>query len=384
MERRKCPYCGEEIVITAKKCRFCGEWLGNYGGVASGRPSISQAPSSAAATPRTENKVITNPQPSVQNQNAASHSQVSSQNPISANREAGVGSIGCSMSFFKAYFETQYLRRYTDFTGYTTRKSFWLSCVSLLIVGIGLNGVMLLLSSLGMGGIIVGGVIVGIIGFTMIVPGLALCCRRLRDAGKNPWLILLGLIPVVGTVILLIFLCQESKFEDAEEEGHWQMSDWIVTGICAVLMIFGIALGIISMKGVSVYDLGLTDDEMIEINDISSEYGEITNSESVNSEPGYYSTSEIYKFGGTIPVSGDISAFKSLSEEYLQDGDIRYYSSSELRILRNAIYAMHGYSFDSQDLQDYFMEFDHYHPYTKTPNLNEVEQYNVNLIKKYE
>lgn len=27
MERRKCPYCGEEIAATAKKCRFCGEWL---------------------------------------------------------------------------------------------------------------------------------------------------------------------------------------------------------------------------------------------------------------------------------------------------------------------------------------------------------------------
>lgn len=27
MERKKCPFCGEEIAATAKKCRFCGEWL---------------------------------------------------------------------------------------------------------------------------------------------------------------------------------------------------------------------------------------------------------------------------------------------------------------------------------------------------------------------
>ena len=27
MDRKNCPYCGEEIVATAKKCRFCGEWL---------------------------------------------------------------------------------------------------------------------------------------------------------------------------------------------------------------------------------------------------------------------------------------------------------------------------------------------------------------------
>ena len=26
-ETMKCPYCGEEILAVAKKCKHCGEWL---------------------------------------------------------------------------------------------------------------------------------------------------------------------------------------------------------------------------------------------------------------------------------------------------------------------------------------------------------------------
>lgn len=27
MQKKNCPYCGEEIMATAKKCKHCGEWL---------------------------------------------------------------------------------------------------------------------------------------------------------------------------------------------------------------------------------------------------------------------------------------------------------------------------------------------------------------------
>ena len=27
VQRTPCPYCGEQIAVAAKKCRFCGEWL---------------------------------------------------------------------------------------------------------------------------------------------------------------------------------------------------------------------------------------------------------------------------------------------------------------------------------------------------------------------
>lgn len=27
LEKTRCPYCGEEILVGAKKCKHCGEWL---------------------------------------------------------------------------------------------------------------------------------------------------------------------------------------------------------------------------------------------------------------------------------------------------------------------------------------------------------------------
>ena len=40
----------------------------------------------------------------------------------------------------------------------------------------------------------------------LIVPGLAAAVRRLHDSGKSGWLVLVSLIPLVGAIILIVFL----------------------------------------------------------------------------------------------------------------------------------------------------------------------------------
>jgi uncharacterized membrane protein YhaH (DUF805 family) len=58
---------------------------------------------------------------------------------------------------------------------------------------------------------------VGVIGIlsmlfslAIFVPSLAVGIRRLHDTGKSGWMFLLAFIPIIGWLILLIFMLQES------------------------------------------------------------------------------------------------------------------------------------------------------------------------------
>jgi uncharacterized membrane protein YhaH (DUF805 family) len=51
------------------------------------------------------------------------------------------------------------------------------------------------------------GLLSGIAGLALFLPGLAMSIRRLHDRDKSGWLFLLILIPFVGAIILLIWYC---------------------------------------------------------------------------------------------------------------------------------------------------------------------------------
>ena len=78
--------------------------------------------------------------------------------------------------------------------------------------------------------------------------------------------------------------------------------------------------------------------------------------------------------------------FSWLSNRYVDSSDLYGMSGSDLRILRNAIYAMHGYKFKSADLRNYFKQFSWYTPrYADVSSqLNKYEKYNIQFILSYE
>ena len=60
-------------------------------------------------------------------------------------------------------------------------------------------------------GTAVAGLFSGLYGFAMFVPAISVTARRLHDIGRSGWWILFGLIPLIGTIVLLVFMVLGSQ-----------------------------------------------------------------------------------------------------------------------------------------------------------------------------
>ncbi|MCL9661092.1 DUF805 domain-containing protein [Paenibacillus hunanensis] len=93
------------------------------------------------------------------------------------------------------------LKDYVNFQGRARRKEYWMY----VLISIPIILVLYLLESL-MG---INGVLSGLYSLAVLLPGLGVVVRRLHDTDRSGWWILIALVPFVGSIILLIFLCLE-------------------------------------------------------------------------------------------------------------------------------------------------------------------------------
>ena len=95
------------------------------------------------------------------------------------------------------------LKNYVGFQGRARRKEYWMFTLFSIIVSvilsiveniIGLTSVLTTLYSL-----------------AVLLPSLAVAVRRLHDTGRSGWWLLIALIPFIGAIVLLVFVCEDSK-----------------------------------------------------------------------------------------------------------------------------------------------------------------------------
>lgn len=94
-------------------------------------------------------------------------------------------------------------KHYADFEGRIGRQEFWMYVLCVF-------GISFVLSILPLG------MLSTLISLGFFIPNIAMGARRLHDTGRSGWLQLLGLIPIIGWIILIIWLAEDTKPADNE------------------------------------------------------------------------------------------------------------------------------------------------------------------------
>ncbi len=86
----------------------------------------------------------------------------------------------------------------------------------------------------------------------------------------------------------------------------------------------------------------------------------------------------------SIPVDARGMVIADSSSRYLTPADLSGLNAGALRLARNEIYARRGYRFEDDALRQYFSRFSWYTPRTSEVSLTDIEQANIELIRRAE
>ncbi|MBT3153223.1 DUF805 domain-containing protein [Streptomyces sp. CHD11] len=95
------------------------------------------------------------------------------------------------------------IKKYAVFTGRARRQEYWM--FALFNVGIVL--VLSIIDMVALGA----NVLVPLYSLAVLLPNLGVTVRRLHDTGRSGWWCLIALVPVVGVIVLIVFLATEGN-----------------------------------------------------------------------------------------------------------------------------------------------------------------------------
>ncbi len=100
------------------------------------------------------------------------------------------------------------LRKYATFSGRARRKEYWLFTLFNILISLALGAIE---GFLDLFPNTEQSVLAMIYGLAVFLPGLAVTVRRLHDTGRSGWWMWIALVPLIGVIVLLVFLAKDSE-----------------------------------------------------------------------------------------------------------------------------------------------------------------------------
>lgn len=100
------------------------------------------------------------------------------------------------------------LKKYAVFEGRARRKEYWMFILFNILIGLVL-GVIEGIAGLGSDTNV--SILSAVYSVAVLIPGIAVSVRRLHDTNKSGLWLLISLIPLIGGIILLVFMVQDSQ-----------------------------------------------------------------------------------------------------------------------------------------------------------------------------
>ncbi len=94
------------------------------------------------------------------------------------------------------------LKNYVGFQGRARRKEYWMFVLFNVIFSLALIII---------DGILNLNVLSSLYALVVLLPSLAVGVRRLHDTGRSGWWLLIGIIPLIGEIVLLVFNVEDSE-----------------------------------------------------------------------------------------------------------------------------------------------------------------------------
>ena len=236
-----CQHCGAEVAEGTKFCSACGADLS-----AQQPPAENANPVAEPAAQAPLNEQAAQPQQPVYEQVPVENTQPAPQGGYQPYGAAGQ-QVPPQQPYAQAQYDPQgyaqapygqqpfmaqpnpapsfgdciklFFKNYVNFSGRSRRAEYWYAVLFNLIVGIGISIISGIITAVSDGST-VGAVITSILTYgwylATLIPGLALAVRRLHDLGKSGLYILFILIPIAGSIILLVWEATDGTPEPNE------------------------------------------------------------------------------------------------------------------------------------------------------------------------